>query len=282
MRDLLEPDGHSELLLLIPRTDRSRRVPAGRPLPDAMAIRLVPVPENAPPYDGDVAGAAAEPVPAARSLRLVSTAGAVPAKARTAPVGPVPASWPPSPAPRPAPPGPAPLPGSPGPALRAGPPGSAPRPAPARPAARPAPARPGQDEVAGSWPGRFAQVLAETLAGSRPPEQIAAWTTEQARRRIRQLGPLLAATHRPRVRRVIVTSPAGGVLEMTVIVGVGPRVRAVAVRLERTTRPHFSPGPPGLSISPSSELQPPQPPAPQPPPAQGPSPTWLCTAVEAG
>lgn len=133
------------------------------------------------------------------------------------------------------------------------------------PALRPAP-------VAGTWPSQFAQVLSETLAGSRPASQLTPWTTEQARRRISRLGPILAqqevgggrarstAVRRPRVRRVIVTSPGHGVLEMTVVVDLGPRCRAVAVRLERpssqgasqarqdTTRGHAA---------------------------------WLCTAVEA-
>jgi len=79
-------------------------------------------------------------------------------------------------------------------------------------------------------------VLAETLAGSRPASQIVPWTTQQTRRQISQLGPILGANLRPRVRRVIVTSPTGGVLEMTVIVAAGEHVRAVAVRLERTVR----------------------------------------------
>ena len=30
------------------------------------------------------------------------------------------------------------------------------------------------------WPGQFAQVLAETLAGARPPRQLVPWTTERA------------------------------------------------------------------------------------------------------
>jgi hypothetical protein len=76
-------------------------------------------------------------------------------------------------------------------------------------------------------------VLAETLAGSRPASQIVPWTTQQTRRRISQLGPMLCAGHRPRVRRVIVTSPACGVLEMTVVVAVGDHVRAFAVRMEQ-------------------------------------------------
>jgi hypothetical protein len=83
------------------------------------------------------------------------------------------------------------------------------------------------------WPSRFAQVLAETLAGSRPPVQMVPWTTEMARGHIQRLGPQLASAQRPRVRRVITFQPAPDVMEMTVVVGFGPRVRALAVRLER-------------------------------------------------
>src|SRR5207245_5033092 len=93
------------------------------------------------------------------------------------------------------------------------------------------PARGQATLTAGAWPSQFAQLLSETLAGSRPASQLTPWTTEQARKRISQLGPMLAASQGvpggrppgsaprgPRVRRVIVTSPAQGVLEMTVIV----------------------------------------------------------------
>jgi Family of unknown function (DUF6459) len=85
----------------------------------------------------------------------------------------------------------------------------------------------------GGWPSQFAQVLAETLAGSRPARQLTPWTTEQTRRRIRQLGPMLATDQRPKLRRVMTSAPAAGVLEMTAVVGFGPRVRVLAVRLER-------------------------------------------------
>jgi hypothetical protein len=118
-------------------------------------------------------------------------------------------------------------------------------------AARPDPpglatgAPPGPD---GEWPSRFAQALAEALAGSRPPRQVAAWTTGQARRRIAELGPLLRAGPRPVVRRVLTSEPRRDVIEMTVILGVGPRIRAIAVRLERPDRDH---------------------------------PGWVCTAIEA-
>jgi hypothetical protein len=89
------------------------------------------------------------------------------------------------------------------------------------------------DPDPGSWPGQFAQILAETLAGSRPAQQLRPWTTEHARRRIRQLGPVLATGQRPRVRRIMTSAPASGVLELTAVVGFGPRVRVLALRLER-------------------------------------------------
>lgn len=107
------------------------------------------------------------------------------------------------------------------------------------------------------WPSRFAQVLAETLAGSRPPGQIVPWTTEVARGHIQRLGPQLASGLQPRVRRVVTFHPTSDVMEMTVVVGFGPRVRALAVRLERAD-PH-----------------------PAPYRRQRRSPGWLCTAVEA-
>jgi hypothetical protein len=54
---------------------------------------------------------------------------------------------------------------------------------------------------------------------------------------------------------LIITSPAGGVLEMAVVVGLGNRVRALAIRLERT--------PTAASPSPAGH------------------PGWICTAIEA-
>jgi hypothetical protein len=92
------------------------------------------------------------------------------------------------------------------------------------------PPPPGQ---AGAWPSQFAQVLAETLAGTRPAQQLTPWTTEQARRKIRQLGPLLATDQRPRVRRVMTSAPASDVLELAAVVGFGPRIALLAIRLER-------------------------------------------------
>jgi hypothetical protein len=117
-------------------------------------------------------------------------------------------------------------------------------------------ARPGQEPA---WPSRFAQVLAETLAGSRHPRQIAPWTTQRARDHIQRLGAQMSSAQRPRVRRVIVFNPTADVVEMSVVVGFGHRVRALAVRLEQQ-----SPGP-----VPRHHQEAPT------------SPRWLCTAVEA-
>jgi hypothetical protein len=44
---------------------------------------------------------------------------------------------------------------------------------------------------------------------------------------------MLATDQRPKVRRVLTSAPAAGVLEMTAVVGFGPKVRALALRLER-------------------------------------------------
>jgi hypothetical protein len=113
----------------------------------------------------------------------------------------------------------------------------------------------------GEWPSRFAQVLAETLAGSRPARQIEPWTTERARAHIRRLGPLLApgpggAGQRPKVQRVLTSHPAEDVVEVAAIVGFGPRTRALAARLERASARAAGPGRPGRDAR------------------------WLCTAIE--
>ena len=209
-----------------------------RPLPDPVAIRLCRVPDAAPPYDDEATG---EPGPGrgdALAAAIVAALGtgdglrrAVDARAED---GPQAGPRPPKPTPPTRPPGTASEAG----VVRRGDGG--------RPAPGPA-----------DWPSRFAQVLAETLAGSRPPAQIVPWTTERARSHIRRLGPLLTGGQRPLVQRVITSTPSAGVVEMSVVVGFGPRVRALAVRLERT-RPQ-----PATTGRPARQQR------------------WVCTAVEA-
>jgi hypothetical protein len=135
---------------------------------------------------------------------------------------------------------------------------------------------------AGPWPSQFAQALAETLAGTRPQSQIAPWTSIKARRTIRQLSPVLATASQPKLKRVIITSPAGGVLEMTIVVDLGQRVRALAVRLEHTDSPR-QPDPAGPASAnptrrPVIKQARPADPTCSPAPVE---PRWRCTAIEA-
>ena len=195
-----------------------------RPLPDAAAVRLLPVPDSAPPYDDEITdGEGAAPRP--RPLTLVPPAARTPAT----PAGPPAARTPATPDGAPA-----------------APPDHGPErakesrrpPGPPPPQRRPA----GEPGSAPEWPSQFAQVLAETLAGARNQGQIVPWTTDQARRRIRQLGPMLAAGTAPRVHRIMTSRPTESAVEMTVVVGFGSRVRALAVRLERDGPHQASPG----------------------------------------
>jgi Family of unknown function (DUF6459) len=222
---------------------RRAPVPGCKPLPDAVAIGLVVVPDAAPPYDdarrGAPGGRPPEQAPSATRQRVAGSDAADVSQAIAAMAD----------------------------------------------ATRASAGRPGYGQFAGHWPSQFAQVLAETLAGSRPASQLGPWTTQQARRRINQLGPIMSTAHRPRVKRVIVTSPTGGVLEMTVIVGLGTRVHALAVRLERTETPTVgdTPG----RFAPDRQLADHQGPqaairrgmSARPSPADHPG--WICTAIEA-
>lgn len=89
-----------------------------------------------------------------------------------------------------------------------------------------------ESDAGGDWPERFARLLTEALTGSRPARQLFPWTTERARTHLRKLMPAFSCAQRPRVLRVIITQPTRDVVEMTVIARLGPRTRALAVRLE--------------------------------------------------
>jgi hypothetical protein len=125
-----------------------------------------------------------------------------------------------------------------------------------------------RQQTLGDWPAQFARLLAEALAGARPMRQVLPWTSERARVHLRGLAPLFSCGQRPRVLRVMMTRPAHEVIEMTVIVGVGPRTRALAVRLEQTAPRHLS-GQPGR-IAPGSNKT-----------AAADPVRWVCTDVEA-
>jgi hypothetical protein len=193
------------------------RVPRA-PLPDPDAVRLCPVPDSAPPYDDELL-----PPPARRPAAPAVTPGR-PAVQATQPDQAAAQDQ------------------APGQAHADG------HRAPDRGQDQAGEGQPAGDDALppsgaplppadGSWPGQFAQVLVETLAGSRPPRQISSWATERARARIQRLGPMLAAGQRPQLRRVVAFRPASDVIEMTVVVSFGPRVRALAIRLEHSPPP---------------------------------------------
>src|SRR5215472_8264276 len=138
-----------------------------RPLPDPASVRLCLVPDSAPPYDDEIV--AGEPPGRARGGADDGAWGGADDGWPTAARGGADDGWPAAATVTPAAERPATV-----------------RPATVRPAAKSAAAAPG-------WQSRFAQVLAETLAGSRPPRQIVPWTTQQAREHIQRLGPRMAS-----------------------------------------------------------------------------------------
>jgi hypothetical protein len=134
-------------------------------------------------------------------------------------------------------------------------------------------ARAAQARADSDWARQFALLLSEALGGARPVRQILPWTTERARLSLDRLMPLFRGARRPRVLRVITTRPTPDVIEMTVVVGLERRTRALAVRLERT-----DPAEAGQSGRRDQNARLKQ--AARSRPAQV-GPRWLCTAIEA-
>jgi hypothetical protein len=213
-------------------------------------LRLVAVPDGWPPYDCETHGAACSaaapeagrqpPRPAAAGETTTADEATVAGNAVPAGTG-----TPPGTGTLPAGTGQTAGPGQ-GPAQAAGP-GSA----------------PGQNggtghapELSAAWPRQFAQVLVEILAGFRPAKQLAPWATERVRAQIDLLSRAADAEQRPRIRRVMTSRPTAGVVEMTMVVGFGPRSRALAMRFEHA---------------------PARPPVPGRPARPG---RWLCTEIE--
>jgi Family of unknown function (DUF6459) len=175
-------------------------------------LRLVPVPDVGPPFDGELPAGAPASLPAPAAQVVPSSD---PSRARTYTAGARRFE-------------------SPGPDGPAGPRGDggrgAPHEGPRGDGGRGAPHE-------GEWPQQFARLLAEALAGARPIRQILPWTSERARLHLHNLAPLFGGGQRPRVLRVIATRPAREVIEMTAIVRIGARTHALAIRLEHTQPP---------------------------------------------
>jgi hypothetical protein len=119
-----------------------------------------------------------------------------------------------------------------------------------------------------AWPRRFAVLLAEALTGDRPTRQIQPWLSQRGSVHLHRLQPLFRGGQRARVQRVLTTQPTPDVIEMTLIVAVGPRVRALAVRLTLAP-PQQRPGWPEKR------------PARSPASSAAARPGWLCTDIEA-
>jgi len=181
-----------------------------------MSLRLVDVPDAAPPYDCETHGAGCPAMRAAAAGGQELTRD----------------------------PGPRPVPAA----------ESGSRPALAG-AAGPGAAAAGP---AGAMPWQFARLIVEIMAGLRPPKQIIGLATDQAREPARRLAPLLASDRRPRIQRIATSRPAARAVEMTVVVNIGPRSRALAMRLEHLAGRPATPGRPARPDR------------------------WLCTAIEAG
>jgi hypothetical protein len=225
--------------------------------PSLTGLRLVQVPADWPPYDCETHGAACPAAGAGAATAGAGAAGAgaagagaatagATAGAATAGAGVSPARasarWP----------GPTPVSGQ--------APGLSAAAAPAVTSALSAAAVPGLADgaAAAMWPRRFAQAIVEVLAGTRPARQLAAYTTERVRAEIGLLSRSLAADQRPTIRRIVTSWPVARVVEMTVVLGFGPRSRALAMRLE------YLPGRPATLGRPARPAR------------------WLCTEIETG
>ena len=108
------------------------------------------------------------------------------------------------------------------------------------------------------WARQFAVLLTEALAGVRPLQQVLPCMSGRGSVQLRRLLPVFCGDYRPRVLRVLTTTPSPGVIEMTLVVTAGPRTRALAIRLERAALAG-QPAWPGKPATP-----------------------WLCTDIEAG
>ena len=96
------------------------------------------------------------------------------------------------------------------------------------------------------------------------------WLSQRGSVHLHQLLPLFRGGQRARVQRVITTQPTPEVDRgVTLIVAVGPRIRALAVRL--TLAPGRSSGPGWREKLPAR----------RPAPRAATPPRWLCTDIEA-
>jgi Family of unknown function (DUF6459) len=87
------------------------------------------------------------------------------------------------------------------------------------------------------WTARLAQAIAEVLAGARPASQLSRVATLDVLRLLERGSGRLGARadgppQRPIVGSVHISEPRDGVAEACAVVDTGPRIRALALRLE--------------------------------------------------
>lgn len=83
---------------------------------------------------------------------------------------------------------------------------------------------------------RFAQAVAEVLAGQRPPTQLHARMTPLAYHRLLRLTGCYQDRSCPRIRATRICYPGPQVAELCVVVNCGRRFRALALRIEISNR----------------------------------------------
>jgi len=215
------PDSESRTM---PSTPLAAHLPPSPAAGQAARMRLIKVPDAAPPYDCDTHGAGCQAAPATRKR----TRDASRSRSTTGQDRPVRSDT-----------------------QQDRSPGGRNR--PTRKAANVQPPAPREASgvaaaTAAGWPGQFAQVIVEILGGSRPARQLIPLTTEHTRNQISQLMSYVSAGQRPKVKRVVVSRPADRVTEMTMIISFGARSRALAMRLEHCAG---RPAVPGLPARPA-------------------------------
>ncbi|GAB3442845.1 hypothetical protein GCM10027570_10370 [Streptomonospora sediminis] len=79
--------------------------------------------------------------------------------------------------------------------------------------------------------GRFAQILAEVLAGERPARQVRPLLSRRAYELLARRAGAYACAQRPRVRNARLSAPAADIAELSAVVECGARCRALALRV---------------------------------------------------
>ncbi|MUL44156.1 hypothetical protein FZ103_23850 [Streptomonospora sp. PA3] len=78
---------------------------------------------------------------------------------------------------------------------------------------------------------RFAQILAEVLAGERPAQQVRPLLARRAYELLLRRAGGYACARRPRLRRAVVHTPEPDVAEVSAVVDCDTRCRAFALRV---------------------------------------------------